>query len=111
MSRTLAGHPAGRRAGLKERKRAVRQALLAHASPSERQVGSAAALELLAHSVQMGHDRLALIRLTEALRCGVAVPKEFWAYCESVAQRTAPSTLARLIQPLGCARPAECGIG
>ncbi len=42
------------------------------------------ALLLLRRSVDMGHRRLALIRLFEALQLQAAVPPEHWAHCRTV---------------------------
>lgn len=42
------------------------------------------ALLLLRRSVDMGHRRLALIRLLEAVRLQATVPPEHWAHCRTV---------------------------
>jgi|JRYF01.1.fsa_nt_gb hypothetical protein len=43
------------------------------------------ALLLLRRSVDMGHRRLALIRLLEAVRVQAPVPPEHWAHCRAIA--------------------------
>jgi hypothetical protein len=45
------------------------------------------ALLLLRRSVEMGHRRLALVRLLEAVRLQAPVPPEHWAHCSAIAAR------------------------
>lgn len=45
------------------------------------------ALLLLRRSVDMGHRRLALIRLLEAVRVQAPVPPQHWAHCRTVVAR------------------------
>lgn len=66
-------------------KRAVRDGVCAGASDSERTLGRDSALALLARSVNMGHARLAVIRLGIAVDVGARVPQAHWSYCLQVA--------------------------
>lgn len=91
---------AARRRELRRRKKTVRQGIDRQASAEQRVRAGHAALELLMHSVRMRHDRLALIRLGTAVRCGVVIPASLWRYCEQVAERLGPADLERLLRPL-----------
>lgn len=53
---------------------------------SDREVSNSrdSSLQLLARSVRLGHHRLALIRLNQAVRVGAEVTLEHWKYCERV---------------------------
>ncbi|ODV09040.1 MAG: hypothetical protein ABT20_11555 [Rubrivivax sp. SCN 70-15] len=67
------------------------------------------ALLLLRRSVDMGHRRLALIRLLEAIRLQAEVPPEHWAHCRAVIGRvTDPELRAAYSEPEQ--RSNACGI-
>jgi len=55
-----------------------------------------AALWLLARSVKFGHGRLAVIRLSDAVRAGAEVPRDHWAYCAEVVRSRDHDTLREL---------------
>lgn len=44
------------------------------------------ALSLLERSINFGHGRLAVIRLSMAVCAGVDVPRQHWAYCEAAVE-------------------------
>lgn len=98
---------ATRRRELRRRKKAVRQGIDRQASAEQRIHAGQVALELLMHSVRMRHERLTLIRLVTAVRCGVAIPAPLWRYCEQVAERLSPVDVERLLQPLLQAAASE----
>lgn len=56
------------------------------ATPGEKVLASEAALSLLARSIDFGHGRLAVVRLSVAVSAGAKVPREHWMYCAKVAQ-------------------------
>lgn len=68
-----------------------------------------AALALLARSVHLGHDSLALIALGAAVRCGEVIPAPLWRYCEQVAHALSATELNRLMQPLTHAAAGATG--
>ncbi len=95
-----AHRPATRRSSVRSAKAALRQGNTAQATVQQRDQARNAALELLARSVRMGHRRLALIRLTDALRHGVTIPAPLWQWCEQAAATLSPQDLDRLMPPL-----------
>ncbi|SHI04513.1 hypothetical protein SAMN04488135_107204 [Pollutimonas bauzanensis] len=57
----------------------------ANASEMQKNEARAAALELLRRSVAFKHDRLAIIRLVDAVKLDAAVESDLWSYCATVA--------------------------
>lgn len=51
------------------------------------------ALLLLARSVAFGHRRLAVLRLTMAVRAGADIPQQHWAHCREAASTSADADL------------------
>ena len=68
-----------------EMKRSLRSVKGAHADDGQRQRARDAALALLVRSVRMGHRRLAVQRLHDAVSFGARVSGEQWAYCRQAA--------------------------
>lgn len=62
-------------------KRVMRDGLRANASEAELVQTRESALALLARSVEMGHKRLAVIRLGMAVGTGAPISQEHWVYC------------------------------
>ncbi|WP_141510966.1 hypothetical protein [Ramlibacter sp. WS9] len=54
------------------------------------------AVALLEHSVRKEHERLALLRLGDAIRMGANIRADVWRYCEAVANRR-PDVVSRAI--------------
>lgn len=54
------------------------------------------ALLLLARSIDFGHGRLALIRLSMAAQAGADIPPQHWDYCRDTASRSQDITLRDL---------------
>lgn len=74
-------------------KRAVTAGNREQADGSTVALARESALLLLGRSVDMGHRRLALIRLLEAVRLQATVSPEQWSYCRAVAARSPDSEL------------------
>ena len=70
---------------VREMKRSLRSGKGAHVDDGQRQRARDAALALLVRSVGMGHRRLAVQRLHDAVSFGVQVSGEQWAYCRQAA--------------------------
>lgn len=70
---------------VRDLKRAIRVGTRPSASVRERDLSRTSALALLEHSIQLGHDRLTVLRLEVAIRTGAKVTPRHWQYCESVA--------------------------
>lgn len=70
-------------------KRKLHQGRCDTASPLDRDAARASALALLARSLQMGHVRLALLRLRDAALCGASVTPEQWHACRQIAMASA----------------------
>lgn len=66
-------------------KRTLRDGLRGTASATERVQTRESALALLARSVDMGHKRLAVIRLGMAVGTGASIPQKHWVYCARMA--------------------------
>ncbi|MHA7599301.1 hypothetical protein ACX12L_05115 [Alicycliphilus sp. T452] len=73
------------RAAIRELKRAARAGMCPGATGEAVHVAQEAALALLQRSVAMGHDRLALLRLADALQLGAVVDAGILAYCRRIA--------------------------
>ncbi|AQV98439.1 hypothetical protein BJN34_31685 [Cupriavidus necator] len=82
---------------IKALKKVIRTAGHAEASAHHTPDARAAALALLRHSVRMRHDRLAVIRLLDAIRLRADIDGELWRYFETVESvRANPGQLRRL---------------
>lgn len=88
------------RAPIKSLKRSLRKG--AHAQASETQIldARAAALSLVQRSVNMGHDRLAILRLVDAVRLDASVDEALWDYCQTVASSMADPAQLWMLQTL-----------
>ncbi|MDP3820432.1 MAG: hypothetical protein Q8R33_03065 [Burkholderiales bacterium] len=51
------------------------------------------ALSLLTRSVKCGHTRLAIMRLSTAVRASAAITPQHWDYCRETASRSADTDL------------------
>ncbi|UUZ63151.1 hypothetical protein LP417_26230 [Polaromonas sp. P1-6] len=54
------------------------------------------ALALLTHSIAMGHDRLAVIRLVMAVDADARVQLEHWTYCTRMAKTSGDARLQEM---------------
>jgi len=70
-------------------KRALRRGADHTASAPDQDAARASALALLARSLQMGHVRLALLRLHDAVACGAPVLPAQWQACRQIAMVSA----------------------
>jgi hypothetical protein len=106
---------AGRRHGLRLLKRQVREASQPHTQADQRERGQKVALMLLERSVHLGHRRLALQRLCEAVSLGARVSGAHWAYCASVVAQAADPVLQERLrmacQQALCQRALSDAIG
>lgn len=66
-------------------KKALRKGGRAQASDTQVLDARAAAISLLQRSVRFGHDRLAILRLINAVKLGACVDETQWEYCQAVA--------------------------
>jgi hypothetical protein len=73
------------RDAIREMKKTLQAGMRAQASEEHRLGAAQAALALLERSVRMGHRRLAVLRLSEAVLLGAQVPNEHWRYCQDAA--------------------------
>jgi hypothetical protein len=87
-------------------KRAVRTSERAGADADNKALGSDSALLLLARSILFGHGRLAVIRLSMAVRAGAVIPGEHWRYCAGVVNTSQDRALQAIY--LAAAREATC---
>ncbi|MDP3799216.1 MAG: hypothetical protein Q8R06_19100 [Polaromonas sp.] len=55
------------------------------------------ALALLARSIDFGHERLAVIRLSIAAQVGAEIPAAHWTYCERAVNRSGDLALRNLL--------------
>ena len=86
--------------------KAVGAGLRVGASTQEQQAARLSAVALLERSVKMGHDRLALLRLQDAVRMNASLSPQHWRYCEQVVrQRRDPA-----LQDLLFAAAASAGV-
>ncbi|QQX86549.1 hypothetical protein JJQ59_27640 [Cupriavidus necator] len=82
---------------IKALKKTIRTAGRAEAPAHQAPDARAAALALLRHSVRMRHERLAVIRLLDAIRLRADIDRELWRYFETVESvRANPGQLRRL---------------
>jgi len=63
----------------------------------EPRMASGCALQLLERSIQFGHGRLAVVRLSIAAQAGADIPEPQWRYCRGVADACADHTLQALM--------------
>lgn len=70
-------------------KRALRRGADDTASAPDQDAARASALALLERSLKMGHVRLALLRLRDAVACGAPVPPAQWQTCRQIAMASA----------------------
>jgi hypothetical protein len=73
-----------KRAQVRTLKRAVRAGLEPGRPGSVHLLSQESALALLARSIDFGHRRLAICRLSAAVQVGARVPPEHWLYCAQV---------------------------
>jgi hypothetical protein len=88
------------RAPIKSLKRALRQGADAQASETQALDARAAALSLVHRSVKMKHDRLAILRLVDAVRLDARVDEALWDYCQAVASSMADPAQLWTLQTL-----------
>ncbi len=88
------------RAPLKSLKRTLRQGSHALASETQALDARAAALSLMQRSVKMKHDRLAILRLVDAVRLDAHVDEALWGYCQTVASSMADPAQLWMLQTL-----------
>ncbi len=72
---------------IRDMKRTVVAGTAPGASTSTLQLAKESALALLDRSINFGHDRLAVIRLSMAVRSGAEVSHAHWHYCEETVKR------------------------
>ncbi|GEM_PF-5474484 len=104
------------RALIRSLKKTQRLGANSQASTAQRQDACSAALSLLQRSVRFKHDRLAVLRLANAVQLGANVDETLWDYCLAVASNLAdPTQLQKVLalrrgatdQPTGDITPAE----
>ncbi|MBO1016023.1 hypothetical protein IPU70_20835 [Achromobacter sp. SD115] len=104
------------RALIRSLKKTQRVGAQAQASAAQQQDARSAALSLLRRSVRFKHDRLAVLRLANAVQLGANVDETLWEYCHAVASGMAdPTQLQKVLtlrrgttdQPTGGITPAE----
>ncbi|ADP19387.1 hypothetical protein AXYL_06094 [Achromobacter xylosoxidans A8] len=104
------------RALIRSLKKTQRVGARAQASAAQQQDARSAALSLLQRSVRFKHDRLAVLRLANAVQLGANVDETLWEYCHAVASGMAdPTQLQKVLtlrrgttdQPIGGITPAE----
>lgn len=88
------------RAPIKLLKRTLRQGAHAQASETQALDARAAALSLVQRSVKMEHDRLAILRLVDAVRLDARVDEALWDYCQTVASSMADPAQLWMLQTL-----------
>lgn len=71
----------------------MRAGLRPQSSVEDSERAQASALALLNRSIRFGHDRLALLRLADALRLGAHVSTEHWRYCDAAMIRVGDEAL------------------
>jgi hypothetical protein len=71
----------------------MREGLRPGAGEPARSISRETALALLARSIDMGHGRLAVIRLAMAVHVGARVPQQHWEYCSQIAGACGDSKL------------------
>jgi len=81
-------------------KRSVQAAARAACSEDERREAMRSAIDLLERSITMGHRRLALIRLRDAVRVGAPVPEPHWRYCLELVHSNRDPALRQLLVTL-----------
>lgn len=88
------------RALIKSLKRTLRHGAHAQASQTQALDARAAALSLVQRSVKLRHDRLAILRLVDAVRLEARVDETLWDYCQNVASTMADPEQLRMLQTL-----------
>lgn len=88
------------RAPIKALKRSLRQGAHVQASETQALDARAAALSLVQRSVKMKHDRLAILRLVDAVRLDAHVDEALWDYCQTVASSMADPSQLWMLQTL-----------
>lgn len=88
------------RAQIRSLKQAVRQGGLAQASPVQVHEARDAALRLLRHSVALKHDRLAILRLVDAVRLRASIEDALWEHCQAVASSQANPGQLRMLKTM-----------
>lgn len=88
------------RALIKSLKRTLRHGAHAQASQTQALDARAAALSLVQRSVKLRHDRLAILRLVDAVRLEARVDETLWDYCQKVASTMADPEQLRMLQTL-----------
>ena len=69
-------------------KRHIHKAISEVVSPDARVLGQASIIKLLERSMRLGHDRLAIKRLREAVLLKAEIDAEHWQYCREIAERS-----------------------
>lgn len=88
------------RALIRSLKKTQRHGTRAQATTAQVQDARAAALSLLHRSVRFKHDRLAVLRLVNAVQLGANVDETLWDYCLAVASKMADPTPLQKVQTL-----------
>ncbi|WP_447922328.1 hypothetical protein [Achromobacter aegrifaciens] len=88
------------RALIRSLKKTQRVGAHVQASAAQVQDARAAALSLLHRSVRFKHDRLAVLRLANAVQLGANVDETLWDYCHAVASHMADPTQLQKVQTL-----------
>ncbi|GAB2479096.1 hypothetical protein GCM10027082_32540 [Comamonas humi] len=81
-------------------KNTVQQGGAALASPAQALEARAAALHLLRRSVAMKHDRLAILRLVDAVRLRARIDDALWDHCQAVASSQADPDQLRMLKTM-----------
>ncbi|MGS1110525.1 hypothetical protein ACVCNH_30060 [Achromobacter anxifer] len=88
------------RALIRSWKKTQRVGTRAQASATQLQDARSAALSLLQRSVRFKHDRLAVLRLENAVQLGANVDETLWDYCHAVASHMADPTQLQKVMAL-----------
>lgn len=86
------------RAELRKLKRSVNFGNSPRASQDQIVSSRESAVLLLTRSIQLGHRRLALIRLNLAIGLGASVTPDHWNYCEKIVLKNLERELHELFQ-------------
>jgi hypothetical protein len=84
------------RQAVREMKRALHAGCRTGADDRKVALSKECALSLLRRSINFGHVRLAVIRLSAAVSAGAQVPVEHWQYCYQAAHASQDAMLQKL---------------
>lgn len=73
------------RQAIRQLKRVVTYGRASGASRESQALAKEAAVRLLERSIQFGHGRLSVVRLSMAVQSGAVIPREHWIYCRQFA--------------------------